>query len=107
MEYITFKQFIYTINIRDYYVSSNGTECHDNKIIRIYYDFNNTKKYIDLGWYDYYSKGTVWEVLESTLNKKILDSVITDIGYNEDYSILEIWTEQKENLTETLKEFQN
>lgn len=107
MEYITFKQFVYTINIRDYYVGSSGTECHDNKIVRIYYNFDNMKEYIDLGWYDYYNKDAVWEVLENTLNKKILDSVITDIGYNEDYSVLEIWTEQKENLTETLKELQN
>ena len=41
MEYITFKQFIYTINMRDYYVNSSGTGCHDSIIIKIYYNSDN------------------------------------------------------------------
>ena len=108
MDYITFRQFVYTINIRDFHMSFNGKECQDNSIIRIYYGSDYKKgMYIDIGWYDYFNKDTVWDVLENSLNKKILDSVVTDFQYNEDYLCFEVYLQSKEDLDGTLEEYQN
>lgn len=108
MDYITFKQFVYTINIRDCHTSFSGKECEDNNIIRIYYGNDYSKStYIDIGWYDYFNKDTVWNILENSLNKKILDSVVTDFRYNEDYLCFEVYLSSKKDLEETLEEYQN
>lgn len=108
MDYITFKQFIYTINIRNCYLSQEGKEINNNGIIRIYYgtEFKNDN-YIEIGWYDYFNKDTVWKILKETLNKNILDSVITDFRYNDNYSCIEVCVAKKEDLGETLQEYQN
>ena len=85
MEYITFKQFIYTINIRKCPKSKDGGVLQDNTTIRIYYDTSDTDNYIEIGWYDYYSKDVSWELLKEMLSKKIIDSIVTDFVYDEDY----------------------
>ena len=47
-------------------------EIQNNKIIRIYYNNESTKeKYIDLGWYDYYVKNEIWDILKTMLNYNI------------------------------------
>ena len=108
MEYITFKQFVYTINIRDCYLTDKGKEMNGNDIIRIYYGTEFKKdNYIEVGWYDYFNKDTVWEILNKTLNKNILESVVTDFGYNEDCMCFEIYVALKKDLRETLQEYQN
>ena len=96
MPFITFKQFIYTINIRKYYKSKTGEGIQDNKVIRIYYNYEiNKEKYIDLGWYDYYTKDEIWDILKTMLNKNILEGYVTDFFYDEDKSVLTIYVENK------------
>lgn len=109
MDFITFKQFIYTINIRNYYRSTlTQNEVEDNNIIRIYYGKEFDKNcYIDIGWYDYFRKDSIWKILESYLKKEILDSVVTDFSFNEDFMLMEVYTCSKEDLQEDLKEYQN
>lgn len=108
MKFITFKQFIYTINIRNCYLSEKGKELQNNEIIRIYYGTEYKKdNYIEIGWYDYFNKDTVWNILKETLNKKILDSVVTDFRYNEDYMCFEVYLSLEKDLEETLEEYQN
>lgn len=108
MEYITFKQFIYTINIRDCYLNLNQKEILDNEVIRINWSKEGEGRkdfYIDIGWYDYANKDFVWEVLETYLSKEILNSVVTDFRYNEDFNCLELWLQFE--YTESLQEYQN
>lgn len=96
MPFITLKQFIYAINIRDCYYSDDGKEIDSNKIIRIYYDYDMKKEgYIDLGWYDYYDKDKIWDILKTMLNKNILEGYVTDFFYDEDKSVLTIYVENK------------
>lgn len=97
LEYLTFKQFVYTINIRQYY-----NEKEDACPIRIYLD---TISWIDLAWYDWCNKDTCWEFLEKILNKDILNSYVTSMGFIEDNNQIYIWLDP--NPTETLKEFAN
>ena len=70
---ITFKQFIYTCNIRSCYNNSEGKLIQDNVVIRIFPpNWTGSKlehSYIDLGWYDYTEKSYIWEQLEKTLSK--------------------------------------
>lgn len=103
MKFITFKQFIYTINIR---------YCHndldDNYMIRLYYGTEHKKdNYIEIGWYDFFNKDTIWNILENSLNKKILDSIVTDFRYNEDYGCIEVYICSEKELGATLEEYQN
>lgn len=109
MNFITFKQFIYTINIRDCYLSEKGIELEDNQVIRIYYktNFNTKDHFIEIGWYDYFNKDTVWKILLETLNKNILNSVVTDFRYNEDYKVFEVYVSLEKDLKCTLQEYQN
>lgn len=80
LEFITFKQFIYTINIRDCYKNRFGKEIDDSKIIRIYYK----ERHIELGWYDFTAKDSVYQTLSTFLKKEIMESYITDMYYDED-----------------------
>ena len=106
LEYITFKQFIYTINIRNYYNNSENEECMDNQIIRIRYDRETIKDgYIDIGWFDFGTKNAVWKTLEKTLNKDILNSKIISIFYDKTYDILELGVDLNPN--ESLEEWGN
>ena len=107
MKYITFKQFIYTINIRDCY-TKNGKEILDNQIIRIYQGTEYKKdNYIEIGWYDYFNKDAVWDILKETLNKNILDSVVTDFRYNDEYMVFEVYVSLEKDIGATLEEYQN
>ena len=106
LKYITFKQFIYTINIRDCYTSRLGNEIMDNQIIRLIYDSNNKNDYIDIGWYDFYTKDEIWKTLEKTLNQSILDSIVTDFKYQDDYSCIVVYLANK-NITENLTDYAN
>lgn len=108
MKYITFKQFVYTINIRDCYISKEGKEINNNQIIRIYQGTEYKKdNYIEIGWYDYFNKDTVWNILKETLNKNILDSVVTDFRYNDDYMVFEVYVSLEKDIEATLEEYQN
>lgn len=108
MEFITFKQFVYTINIRNCYTNQSQKECEDNYIIRIYYCENySNREYIDIGWYDYTNKDTTWKILENSLNQKILNSVVTDFRYDKDYGCIEVYVSDKNELNQTLEEYQN
>lgn len=109
MEYITFKQFIYTINIRDCYTSAfTNKEVEDGALIRIYYgtEYKNDN-YIDISWYDYFSKDSVWKALEDYLKKEILESVVTDFSFNQDYGCMEIYTCSRKDLVENLEKIKN
>lgn len=109
MEYITFKQFIYTINIRTCYTSPiTGEEIDDSNMLRVYYGVEYDKNnYIDIDWYDYSCKNTVWKTLEKYLKKEILESVVTDFSFNQDLCCIEVYTCAKENMQENLEEYQN
>ena len=109
MEYITFKQFVYTISIRDCCKSAfSGSEIEDNHVIRIYYGKEYDKdNYIDIGWYDFLRKGSVWKILGSYLKKEILESVVTDFFFDEDFGLIEVYTCSKEDLRESLEEYMN
>lgn len=109
MEYITFKQFIYTISIRSSYKSAiSGNEVDDGNTIRIHYGKEyNKDNYIDISWYDFLNKGSVWKILENYLKKEILESVVTDFAFNEDFGLIEVYTCSKEDLEESLEEYQN
>ena len=106
MEYITFKQFIYTISIRSSYKSAiSGNEVEDGRAIRIHYGKEYKKDdYIDISWYDFFNKGTVWKILGSYLKEEILESVVTDFSFNEDFGLIEVYTCSKEHLRESLEE---
>ena len=106
LKYITFKQFVYTINIRDCYTSRLGNEVMDNQIIRLIYNSNNKDDYIDIGWYDFFNKDAIWGRLEKTLNKNILESIVTDFKYQDDYSCIVVYLADK-NISESLAEYQN
>lgn len=110
--YITFKQLIYTLNIRDIrYGRFEKKEIEDTQIIKIYYDDNSSESfgierdYLQIGWNDFYNKDKVWENLEKFLKKEVLNSYVTDIKYNDEEEILTIWTNKKP--FETLEEHQN
>ena len=100
MGYITFKQFVYTINIRDIYFN-NGKEIDDCMPIRIH--FGSTRDWIYLGWDDFVTKHEVWEKLNKTLKPEILNSYVTDIKYNEDMNTLDVSIDA--NPIETIEEY--
>ncbi len=106
MEFITFKQFIYTINIRESCKSIiSGKEVEDGCAIRIHYGKEYKKDdYIDISWYDFFNKGTVWKILRSYLKEEILESIVTDFSFNEDFELIEVYTCSKEDLRESLEE---
>ena len=106
MEYITFKQFVYTISIRSSYKSIiSGNEVDDGRGIRIHYGKEYKKdNYIDISWYDFFNKGSVWKILENYLKKEILESVVTDFSFNEYFGLIEVYTCSKEDLRESLEE---
>ena len=109
MEYITFAQFIYTINIRSCYTSAlTGKEVDDGAVLRVHYgrDFDECN-YIDISWCDYSRKNDVWENLEKYLKKEILESIVTDLYFNRDLCCMEIYTCAKENVEESLEEYKN
>lgn len=109
MEYITFKQFVYTINIRNVYTSPiTGEQIDDSYMLRVHYGVEYDKdNYIDIDWYDYSRKDTVWKTLEKYLKKEILESVVTDFSFNKDLCCIEVYTCAKENMQENLEEYQN
>lgn len=109
IQFISFKQFIYTINIRNCYLL-NGKEINDNEIVRLFYKSNGIvgkDNYIDLGWYDYFNKDSVWKILEETLNQNILDSIVTDFRYDIDYNCIVVYLSNKNEIKETLQEYAN
>ena len=102
MEYITFKQFIYTISIRNCSTSPiTGATIDDDVSIRVYYD------YIDISWYDYSRKDEAWKTLEKYFKKEILESVVTDFFFNQDLCCLEVYTCAKKDIEENLEEYKN
>lgn len=109
MEYITFKQFIYTINISDYYTSAlTKKEVEDGALIRIHYGTEYKKDdYIDISWYDYFRKDSVWKILESYLKKEILESVVTDFSFNQDFDCIEVYICSRKDLVEDLEKIKN
>lgn len=106
MEYITFKQLIYTINIRELYKTKNDESLQGNTTIRIY-NVKSKDDFVEIGWYDYYNKDTSWDLLKEVLNEQILDSIVTDFRYNGDYSCFEVYVSSKEEMGCTLEEYQN
>lgn len=102
MGYITFKQFIYTINIRDVYFN-NGNEIDDCKVLRIH--FGGIRDWFYLGWDDFITKYEVWERLEKVLKPEILNSYITSIRYNEDMNTLDVCIDDKP--IETIEEYKS
>lgn len=103
LQYITFKQFFYTINIRNCY----GDDIENNQIIRLINNNENEDNYIEIGWYDYFNKDSSWKILEKTLNKNILDSIVTDIRYEEKYNCIFVYWANRSNMNETLEEYTN
>ena len=94
LDYITFKQFFYTVNIR--YIKCN-------RIIKIFYNEDMVSKWIQLGWNDFNDKLSSWNLLNQFLKPEILNSYVTDICYNDEEEILEIYLEN--NPMETLEEY--
>lgn len=109
MEYITFKQFVYTISIRNCFTSPiTGKEIDDGTMLRVYYGREYDKyDYIDIDWYDYSRKNTVWKTLEKYLKKEILESVVTDFSFNQDLCCIEVYTCAKKDVEESLEEYKN
>lgn len=109
MEYITFKQFVYTINIRTCYTSPiTRAEIEDDVSIRIYYGREYNKyDYIDISWCDYSRKDSAWKTLEKYLKKEILESIVTDFFFNQDLCCIEVYTCAKKDIEESLEEYQN
>lgn len=109
MEYITFKQFIYTISIRTCYTSPiTGAKIEDDVLIRVYYGREYNKyDYIDISWYDYSRKDGAWKTLEKYLKKEILESIVTDFFFNQDLCCIEVYTCAKKDVEESLEEYQN
>lgn len=103
LQYITFKQFFYTINIRNCY----GDDIKNNQIIRLIHINENEDNYIEIGWYDYFNKDGSWKILEKTLNKNILDSIVTDIRYEEKFNCIIVYWANKNDMSETLSEYTN
>lgn len=99
LNFITFKQFIYTINIR--YCPDSDTM--DNKIIRLLFNDVSNNNYIDLGWYDYFHKDTCWEILEKMLNERVLESVVTDFWYDDKFDCICVCLQDKDY--ETLEDY--
>lgn len=100
MGYITFKQFIYTLNTRNVWFN-NGKEIDDSQTIRIHY--GGIRDWFYLGWDDFVTKNEVWHRLETILSPKILNSYIMDIRYNDEWNCLDVSIDNEP--TETLEEF--
>ena len=103
LRYITFKQFIYTVNIRQYY-----NEKQDATNIRIYPDIEEIRDkdlWFDFSWYDWANKDACWKILSNVLSEKILKSYITDIWLDENINVLSIRLENKP--TESLQSLKN
>lgn len=109
MEYITFKQFIYTIGIRDCYTSPiTGATIDDGVSIRVYYGRGYDKyDYIDISWYDYSLKKDAWKTLEKYFKKEILESIVTNFFFNQDLCCIEVYTCAKGDVEENLEEYKN
>nr|DAQ36297.1 MAG TPA: hypothetical protein [Caudoviricetes sp.] len=109
MEYITFKQFIYTIGIRDCYTSPiTGATIDDGLSIRVYYGRGYDKyDYIDISWYDYSLKKDAWKTLEKYFKKEILESIVTSFFFNQDLCCIEVYTCAKGDVEENLEEYKN
>ena len=60
-------------------------------------------KWIQLGWNDFNDKLSSWNLLNQFLKPEILNSYVTDICYNDEEEILEIYLEN--NPMETLEEY--
>ena len=99
LEYITYKQFIYTINIRNCYQSCKNKDIMDCYPIRLYYK----EQWIDIGWYDYTTKRAVVETLSQFLTKEIMNSYVTDLRLDEEIEELIVYLEDKP--IETLEKY--
>lgn len=109
LKFITFKQFIYTINIRQYYTNFQNKEVKDGYPIRIYYSegFMDYKKeeWFDLSWYDFTAKEAVWDNLSKILKEEVLNSFVTDFRYDEEIEQIVVYLEKQPNAS--LEEYQN
>ena len=94
MKSITFKQFMLTYNFRQY----NG-ECesernkYNTSIIRINYDdgeCTSLYKWFEFGMYDFGCNPSKLELLEIIFSDTILNSYVSDFGYNEELEVFEI-----------------
>ncbi len=97
LKYITFKQFIYTVNIRYFF-----NEKQDSRSIRIYTDLIEGKEnWFDFAWYDFFNKDATWELLETILSPQILESVIDNIWLDDNIDSICIYLvhQPKEDLT--------
>ena len=104
LDYITFKQLFYTLNIRSCKYSKFENEViEDCKAIKIYYNECFSRNWIQLGWNDIVDKLSSWKLLERFLKPEILNSYVTDIYYNDEEEILEIYLEDEP--VETLEEY--
>ena len=86
LRYITFKQFIYTVDIGQYI-----NEKMDATSIRIYTDLDKDKtkdNWFDLGFYDWSFKASAWKFLEKVLSKEILNSYVERIWIDDTFDIL-------------------
>ena len=95
MEFITFKQFIYTINVRQYNEDISGDKC-DSQIIRLYYK-SDSKQWIDIGWYDFSIKDSVWNRLSLFLNENILNSIVTNIQLEVETNEIKVYLEDRKD----------
>ena len=94
MEFITFKQFIYTICVR--YYNEDIPSKHDSQVIRLYWK-DQSCNWIDIGWYDFDGKDSVWNRLALFLNEKVLNSIVVQINMSYDLNELEVWLEERED----------
>ena len=97
MEFITFKQFIYTINVRQYNEECSSVEDrHDSQVIRLYWK-DKIDNWIDIGWYDFDRKGMVWDRLSLFLNENILNSIVTNVQLDIEMNELKVYLEDKKD----------
>ena len=104
LRYITFKQFIYTVDIRRY-----DNEKQTGTDIRIYPDnidrVHENTSWFDLCWYDWVNKDSVWKYLSIILSKDILNSYVSYIWIDKDEDILSVRLISKP--TESLSSYKN
>ncbi len=87
LRYITFKQFIYTVDISKYFNEKQDAVC-----IRFFLEdseiSNCTTSWFDLAWYDWHNKDASWNILNKILSKEILNSQIERIFMDDEINTL-------------------
>lgn len=82
---ITFEQFIKTYNFR--YAPDSDT--FDTKIVRIY--FGDHDDWFDFGVYDFGSVSDTWERVSKILDKKVLQSYVSQFCYDYKNEVFTVW----------------